>query len=179
MVDESRELLLISKGNELAFDSFMDRHAPNMYRHAYGILGNKEQAEEIVSDTFLEVWKMRKKIMEIQNIASWLSTVVYRNSVSALRKERKRKGSVDIDGLENFNFPNMETPLDSLISDDELQRINSEIDALPPKCKHVFYLAKIEGMPYQDICRMLGISLATVNYHVSYAIKALRKRLLA
>ncbi|WP_279103863.1 sigma factor-like helix-turn-helix DNA-binding protein [Bacteroides acidifaciens] len=42
---------------------------------------------------------------------------------------------------------------------------------------HVFFLAKLEQMPYAEIARMLQISLPTVNYHIGYAMNALRKRL--
>ena len=179
MMDESRELILISKGNELAFDGFMDRHSQRMYNHAFGILGDRSQAEEIVSDVFLEVWKMRKKLLGIENIDSWLSTVVYRKSVSQLRKEARRRRSVSMEELPNFNFPQMQSPMDSMISEEEMGRLNDAIEQLPAKCKHVFYLAKIEQMPYADICDMLKISLATVNYHVGYALQSLRKRLKA
>ena len=122
MMDESRELILISKGNELAFDGFMDRHSQRMYNHAFGILGDRSQAEEIVSDVFLEVWKMRKKLLGIENIDSWLSTVVYRKSVSQLRKEARRRRSVSLDELPNFNFPQMQSPMDSMISEEEMAK---------------------------------------------------------
>lgn len=178
-MDESRELILISKGNELAFDGFMDRHSQNMYNHAYGILGDKSLAEEIVSDVFLEVWKMRKKLLYIDNVNSWLSTVVYRKSVSQLRKEARRRRQVCIDELPGFNFPQVQSPMDSMITAEEMGRLKDAIDHLPAKCKHVFYLAKIEQMPYADICDMLKISLATVNYHVGYALQSLKKRLKA
>lgn len=179
MMDESRELILISKGNELAFDGFMDRHSQSMYNYAFGILGDKGLAEEVVSDVFLEVWKMRKKLLGIENINSWLSTVVYRKSVSCLRKEMLRRNQVCIDELPNFVFPQMQSPMDSMISEEELNRLSDAIEHLPAKCKHVFYLAKIEQMPYADICDMLKISLATVNYHVGYALRSLKKQLKA
>ncbi len=178
-MDESRELILISKGNELAFDGFMDRYSQNMYNHAFGILGDKGLAEEVVSDVFLEVWKMRKKLLGIENINSWLCTVVYRKAVSQLRKEARRRKCVSIDDISNFVFPQMESPVDSMISAEEMRGLNEAIEQLPAKCKHVFYLAKIERMPYADICDMLKISLPTVNYHVGYALAALRKRLKA
>ncbi len=56
MEDLEREMLLIAQGNELAFNSFMNRYMDGLYYHSYGILYNKEMAEEIVSDVFLEVW---------------------------------------------------------------------------------------------------------------------------
>ena len=86
----------------------------------------------------------------------------------------------------NSNEPYCKEHLDDLRSRayrPELETICRQmgisIEQLPAKCKHVFYLAKIERMPYADICDMLSISLATVNYHVSYALAALRKRLKA
>ena len=50
MEDLERELLLISKGDELAFNSFMNRYSKKLYYHAFGILSNKEMAEEVVGD---------------------------------------------------------------------------------------------------------------------------------
>lgn len=89
MEDLEREMLLIAQGNELAFNSFMNRYMDGLYYHSYGILYNKEMAEEIVSDVFLEVWKNRKKIVEVENMKAWLNTLVYRKSISCLRKEKK------------------------------------------------------------------------------------------
>lgn len=90
-----------------------------------------------------------------------------------------RRNQVCIDELPNFVFPKMQSPMDSMISEEELNRLSDAIEHLPAKCKHVFYLAKIEQMPYADICDMLKISLATVNYHVGYALRSLKKQLKA
>lgn len=89
MEDLERELLLISKGDELAFNSFMNRYSKKLYYHAFGILSNKEMAEEVVGDVFFEVWKLRKTLLEIASILSWLNTIVYRKSISYLRKEAR------------------------------------------------------------------------------------------
>lgn len=89
MEDLERELLLISKGDELAFNSFMNRYSKRLYYHAFGILSNKEMAEEVVGDVFFEVWKLRKTLLEIASMLSWLNTIVYRKSISYLRKEAR------------------------------------------------------------------------------------------
>lgn len=177
MIHEERELLLISKGNEIAFDAFMQRHAERMYYHAYGILGNKENAEEAVSDAFMEVWKNRKSLLEIDNIDSWLNTVVYHKAVSLLRKTKRLKNQLNFEELQDFCFPHTITPVDSIISTEEHTMLHEAIEQLPPKCKRIFYMAKFEQLPYNEICRMLEISLATVNYHIGYAMNALKKRL--
>lgn len=176
MTDE--ELLQgISQDCEIHFDMFMSRHSAHLFFYAYGIVGNKESAEEVVSDVFMEVWKMRRKLSDIDNILSWMNTVAYHKSVSYLRKESRFKHNVSFDSLANFQFPTIKSPSEDLISKEELSRLNSLIESLPAKCKHVFYLAKIEKIPYAEIAKSLEISLATVNYHVGYAMNYLKKML--
>lgn len=177
MITEDSELLLISAGNELAFDRFMQQHAEHLYYRAYGILGNKEIAEETVSDTFMELWKNRKGILKIDNINSWLNTIVYHKAISAQRKSNRHKHQVNFDDIQDFCFPHTVTPVDSIITEEEHALLHEAIEHLPPKSKRVLYMAKIEQMPYAEICHMLEISLATVNYHIGYAMAALKKRL--
>lgn len=115
--------------------------------------------------------------MEVENMKAWLNTLIYRKSISYLRKEKKRHLNVSMDEMTQFCFPVTETPADHMISVEEMRSLQLAIEALPPKCKHVFFLAKIERVPYQQIAEMLDISLATVNYHIGFAMTTLKKRL--
>ena len=174
-----QQLVLISQGSQVAFNEFISRFSNTLYCHAYGILGCREMAEEVVSDAFLEAWRMRKKLTQLQNVRAWLTRIVYNKSVDYLRRERNYTKQISVEhfGMGDFAFPDMQTPADTLISAEELAAINTAIDTLPPKCKYVFFLAKVEKMPYQDIANMLGIALATVNYHVGLAVQTLRQLL--
>lgn len=177
MEDLTRELLLIAKGNELAFNEFMNRYMEGIYYHAYGILSCKEMAEEVVSDVFFEAWRNRKMLPEIKALKAWLNTIAYRKSISYLRKEKKHDKNIAVEEIASFTFPETETPIDGIINKEEMKMLNAAIDTLPPKCKHVFYLAKFEQLPYLEIAEILEISLATVNYHVSTAMSVLKKKL--
>ena len=132
------ELLLAAAGSELGFNSLIQRFSSMLYSHAYGILGNKEMAEEVVSDVFFETWKRRKQLVELNNVRSWLCRVVHRKAIDYLRREKR----------------------------------------LPPKCRYVFFLAKVGHMPYIEIAELLDITVSTVNYHVNFAIKTLRSTLM-
>ena len=79
-------------------------------------------------------------------------------------------------GYHVFKAANGQEGLD-IISKEEIQEINNAIEQLPAKCKHVFFLAKIEGLPYLEIADMLHISVKTINYHVAYAIDSIAKKL--
>ena len=174
-----QQLVLISQGSQVAFNGFISRFSNTLYCHAYGILGCREMAEEVVSDAFLEAWRIRKKLTQLQNVRAWLTRIVYNKSIDYLRRERNYTKQISVEhfGMGDFAFPDMQTPADTLISAEELAAINAAIDTLPPKCKYVFFLAKVEKMPYQDIANMLGIALATVNYHVGLAVQTLRQLL--
>ena len=174
---EANVIYRMVKGDEHAFDVFMDHYSASLYRYAYGIVGSRESAEEVVSDVFFEVWKNRSTLLEIESMAAWLRTVTYRKAVSCLRHESIEPQSVSLDAVENFTVAPMEAPDEAIIAREEVEELNAAIEALPPKCRHVFFLAKIECVPYKEISTLLGISLATVNYHVGFAMDALKKRL--
>lgn len=73
-------------GDERAFIAFIEYHSSALYHYAFNILHQKECAEEVVSDVFLEVWKHRKKLGKIENIKGWLYRILYNKSISFLRK---------------------------------------------------------------------------------------------
>lgn len=173
---DKTELYLISQGNELAFDYFMDLYSTKLYYHVYGIIGRHELAKEIVSDIFMEVWKRRKHITEIENMAAWLNKIAFSKAVSTYRKEF-RHDNISIDSLPQFHLPEMASPLDNVVTEERRRLLYEAINTLPPKCKYILMLAKIEGMAYADIAEMLNITTATVNYHITYALAHLRKKL--
>ena len=150
---KSEDISKIADGDEMVFTRFMEHYSTRLYYYAYGLLGQKEMAEEVVSET-----------------------ITYRKSISYLRKETG-KNELSFDEISDFSFEPVQSPDEEIISKEEVAEINNAIEKLPPKCKHVFFLAKIEGLPYIKIAEMLEVSVQTVNYHIAYAIEALSKSL--
>lgn len=85
--------------------------------------------------------------------------------------------AVPFDQIDEFYFLPVSAPDEEIVGREELETLNRAIAELPPRCKHVFSLAKIERLPYRDIAEMLGISVKTVNYHIAYAMEALARTL--
>lgn len=174
---EANVIYRISKGDERAMEVFMDTWSSALYRYAYGMLSDRQVAEEVVSDVFFDIWKGRKHILEIESMGAWLRTLTYRKSVSALRHLQTIPDTLSIDDIETFTAPQLTNNPEDDEPPEEIEALNRAIEELPPKCRHVFYLAKIDRTPYKEISELLGVSLATVNYHVSYAMEFLKKRL--
>lgn len=173
MGEENFNVQKIKDGNLTAFRSFMDMYSKDLYCFAYGYIGNREISEEVVSDVFLEVWNNRSRLDEISYMKSWLLVMVRNAALSYLRKERMGN-TVAFDEIEDFHLPAVQSPDQEIISKEEIQQIHNVIASLPPKCKEVFMLAKIEKMPYKEIADILNISIKTINIHVAKA-----KRLIA
>lgn len=141
MRDESIDIHKIVSGNPGAFNRFVDIYTSPLLKYAYGIIENKESAEEIVSDVFLEVWKNREQLHTIENIKSWLFVVTYRKAVSYLRKE-SGKTAVSFEEIDHFMMAPILSPDEEMISKEKIEQINQAIEKLPPKCKHVFIWLK-------------------------------------
>ncbi len=174
---EANVIYRITCGDERAFNEFMNACSPALFRYVMRITHSREMAEEVVSDVFFEVWKIRMTLLGITSLESWLRTVAYTKAVTALRRAALRQGSVSLDEIEPFAIAPIQSPDEEIISHEEADSLNEAIESLPPKCRHVFYLAKIDCLPYKEIAELLGITVATVNYHVGYAMDALRMAL--
>ena len=79
---EANIIYRIAKGDEKALDVFMDHYSEAIYRIAYGYVGNKESAEEVVSDVFFEVWRNRKKLLTVENMAAYLRIITTRRAIT-------------------------------------------------------------------------------------------------
>lgn len=162
----------IQRGDEIAFSYFVNTYSKDLFFYARCFVKTKELAEEVVSDVFLDVWKNRFKIGEIQNMKVWLLTLTHNKSITYLRKEEHNGSTVSWDEIEDFHIiGELQSPDEKIISAEEMAQINNIIRTLPPKCKMVFVLAKIERLPYKEIAEMLGISVKTINVHVAKALE--------
>jgi len=164
-------------GDESYFGKFIELHSTHLFYYSLGIVKQKESAEEIVSDVFFEVWKKRENLQEIGNIKNWLLVITYRKSISFLRKESDNNKLISFEELDYFQITSFQTPDNEIISQQEIDNINSVIEQLPPKCKHVFYLAKIEKLPYLEIAEMLNISVKTINNHIAHALESISEKM--
>lgn len=164
--------------DERSFKRFVESYSNDLLYYARYLSHSKEEAEEIVSDVFFEVWQNRAQISEIQNIKAWLLTITHNKAISYLRKKGNLNSPISWDEIEKNALPdNIQTPDEELISREEINRINHIINSLPPRCRQVFILAKIEKLLYKDIAEILGISVKTINIHVAKALELISEAL--
>lgn len=129
-----------------------------------------DNAEDIVQDCFTDIWARKDCVDNIEDIKSYLFTMVRNRCIDKLKKE------ADIDS-------NIQpSDLEEVISDEECEnrsfdeaRMWTVIDSLPVKCREVFLLAKRDGMKYEEIAIEMNISVNTVRNQMNKALKMLKE----
>lgn len=150
--------------------------------YARRYVGRKDVAEEIVSDTFFNIWRNRTTLEIRSSVKGYLFHAVCNNSLNYLRKLKKEE-SLDVffkdNSSENFGFvlATEELPIDSLIMKDLTETIDRAVTSLPPQQQTVFRLKRYEGKKNGEIAEIMGLSVKTVEMHLSKSLLSLRKNL--
>lgn len=124
-------------------------------------------AEDIVQNQFLKLWLDRYKIDDSKSIESLLFVMTKNATLDYLRAQ-KRKHTVE-------NQEPMQETTDQQDIDHQLDYVSLQkrmlelIDTMPPQRKRVFTMKRIEGLSNQEIARQLGLSVKTVDRHLSMA----------
>ena len=157
------------QGYELLFRRFYRPLCSHAVRYVYA----KEVAEDIVSDVFLNVWRNRVYESVSTTFQAYLFGAVRNRVLNYLRDHALRQ-------------PTNVRTADEAIADDpqqilqytELQaRIQATVTGLPPQCQRVFMLSRFEGRTHAQIAGQLGISVKTVETHLTKALATLRQML--
>lgn len=136
------------------------------------------EAEEIISDVFLNVWQNRKKLTEVKNFNAYLYATARNAAIDFLRSSRNVSfNSIEEEQLEVFTKTTT-TPEDDLISKETIEKINRAIETLPTQCKIAFKLIREDQLKYKEVAEILNISVKTIETHINKATKVLRKALL-
>ena len=139
-----------------------------LYKLCCSLIGNKEVAEEITNDVFINIWQKKHLLSKIINPELYLLTCARNEAFKYLRKPRPE---IAEDNLHDFCIELAISPEQIFISSEMLRQINAAIDSLPPKCKLIFLLVKEGNLKYREVAELLNLSVKTVEAQMSIALK--------
>lgn len=166
----------LAHGDQQALRKLVLHFSPSLHRFAFNMTGNMQEAEEIVSDVFVKLWRQRVNLPAINALKYYLYKSV-RNTALNYIKQNNRRSAGQYNWEVTVRNGGMPTPEDFLISKEQLVFIRDAIRALPPRCQEVFMLVKEEGLSYAEAADLLDISVATVNVQITIALKKIWKTL--
>ncbi len=170
------------EGNDQAFAELIARFRRRIYGIAFRILGNHLDADEVVQETFVRIYKRRKELGKISYFSTFLTRVATNYSIDLLRK-RKNQSSV---GDDTTSLPGdiqldlarkVETPGQVLENKRTMEKIRGALEKLPPKQKATIVLHDVEGYSKEEIASIFGCPQATVRSNLHIARAKLRKLL--
>ncbi|MEM1325259.1 MAG: RNA polymerase sigma-70 factor [Bacteroidota bacterium] len=158
-----------------AFEQLFDRHRLYLCRYVQKLVTCEYQAEEIVSDVFMKIWKNRKDLHISSNVKAYLNMCVRNLSIDYLRRQRRHRSAY---ARLSEKQPEIETsPEADFIYHELSDYLQQAITKLPPKGQHIFRLSRDEGMKYREIASELQISIKTVETHMRRSLISLRSAL--
>lgn len=178
--DQIRELLIrISEDDELAFAEFFDLYHVRMMRFSFLYVKDMQTAEDVVSEVLIQLLRNRKKLHRIEHFSAYLFAAIKNQSLNYL-KQRKREYLVGTLEEEYDRLcGDFKTPFHTLVEKELLALISNVVESLPPVRKLTFQFIHEEGMTKREAAELLGISVRTVEVHVSLAVKQIRKEVQA
>ena len=159
------------QGDVQAFDVLVRRYKDQLLNYVYRFVNSRVEAEDVVQETFLRVYKNKHYYKEIAKFSTWIYTIAGNLAKTELRK-RKRRNILSISNFVNderdYDIPDKadspEKQVDGSMKDEMVQ---AAIQNLPPKFKEVIVLRDIQGFAYDEISQIIDVPLGTVKSRVN------------
>ncbi len=164
-----------TKGDKEAYKKLFETFKDRVYSTALRILGNTEDAEDAVQNSFLKIYSSIHAFRGESSLVTWIYRITANTCLDILRK-RAKEGLSETFG-ESDSHKDIQS--DSKRPDEIDSIIEREIAKLPRKCKTVFILYAIEGFKHDEIAKIMEISSGTSKSQYFQAKALLRKRLLS
>lgn len=164
----------IANHDELAYRQLFILFYSKLLNFVSGFTKNKELAEEIVSDVFINVWKRRSTITEISNLKLYLYVSAKNITFNYLKKLHREKLE-DLDTVEIEPQAPFADPEQVFITREMNQKLRLAINELPPRCKLIYVLIKEDGLTYNQAAQLLNLSISTIDNQLAIAIKKIAR----
>lgn len=168
----------IKSGNRDVFQLFYRAEFCNIVYFINKYIYDNDSAKDIAQESFISLWNYREKLDDQKNIRALIYTIAKNKALNYLRSNFIQNNSpLNEELVINFNSlasDHVSNNIESL----ELNDIISKIyESLPPKYKESFLLSRKAGLTYEQIAERKGVSVKAIEYHISQALKIIRKKL--
>jgi RNA polymerase sigma-70 factor (ECF subfamily) len=153
------------------FRELVERHQQSIFRFALGLVGNREEAEDVTQEAFLAAFaNLSGYDSSRAAFSTWLFTIA-RNRCFNLLKQRRPIAVNELDAIADV------TPLDPIVGQELSQQLDRALATLPVEQRSAFVLAEIEQLPYTEIARIDRTSVGTVKSRIHRAKQRLQSLL--
>ena len=173
-----------AEGELAAYDELVRRYHGKLYGLVYNMTSSKEDTEDMLQDVFLKAYTSLPRFKGDSSFYTWIYRIAINRTINFLKKRKKRQAlsldNVD-DGIERdeayVELSSRESPFRDLRISELQEKLNEALQKLSEKHRTVVVLHDIQGIPHQEIGKMLGVSEGTVRSRLFYARQRLQHEL--
>lgn len=163
------------RGEEKGFNYFFDKLFSALLFYAFRILKNKQDAEDVVGESFIKIWKRHRQFNHPAVIKSWLYTTVYHGCLNRLKQEKRREERKEelaslSEGIHESS------PVHEIIRAEVIRELHAGIQSLPAACRQIFEKLYIEGKTVREIAEELKLAISTVKNQKARGLLLLRRK---
>jgi len=175
-------LARVVKGDHQAFSQLYDQSSTLLYTMALRILGNREEAAELLQDVYLEVWrKVSRYDVGRGTPVAWLVTLTRSRAIDRLRSRASRGQQKSTDSLDGASAAQVQdqgpNPFDAQADQEIRALVGGAMAALPQAQQQALELAYYEGLSHAEIAARLNQPLGTVKTRIKLGMSKLRESL--
>ena len=182
--DDGALLQRIAAGDEHALGALYDRWSPLVFSLCVHVLGDEDEAEEAVEETFWQAWRQAARYDTTRGaVSTWLTTIARSRALDRLRAKRRRQEDAMSDLSETKRAAVEETarrgddPASGAEVSERRALVRQALLALPPEQREVLELAYFRGLSQTEIAERTGQPLGTIKTRVRLAMEKMRDRL--
>jgi RNA polymerase sigma-70 factor (ECF subfamily) len=172
-IDDTELVERVRGGDVDAFDILVTRHMRRAYSVAYRLLGQREDAEDLVQEAFMVALDKIDTFQAGRSFSPWF----YRILVNRGLNSRKSRSLRRMDALPAEISDARRSPLRDAEQSELREQLKKVLEILPPRQKAIVELFELEGFTSLEIAEMLGLSDGTVRWHLHQARGKLREAL--
>ena len=165
------------QGDSEAFRELVERHSRSVFRLAYRMTGNEQDAEDVVQESFLRAYRQLGRFESRANFGTWLYRIVSNCSVDLMRAKQARHDQVRGDSLDDAaELPAGDLPgPERMAQSAEIERrVQAALGELSPLERAAFTLRHYEGRSIEEISAALNLGTSAAKHSVFRAVKKLR-----
>lgn len=175
--EEQAYIERVKKGDSASYAFLVNKYKNMAFTVALKIVSNREDAEDIIQESFLKAYQQIHTFENKSKFSTWLYTIVYRAALNKLPRNKVEFFSIDVDANENYAIDTTSTPSLSLETKEEKQYVKDAIQRLPQSEALLITLYYLNESSLKEIEEITGLTMNNIKIKLFRARKKLEQEL--
>jgi RNA polymerase sigma factor (sigma-70 family) len=172
------------QGDLQAFDELVERYHGKIYGLTYNMTSNREDAEDLTQEVFVKAFEALPRFKGKSSFYTWVYRIAVNKTIN-YRKKRNRKRALSLDQFDGeiktdetyHDLTSKGSPLRNLSLTELQKKLNEALQSLSEKHRTVVVMHDMQGIPHEEIAKVVGASVGTVRSRLFYARRQMQAEL--